>query len=76
MFNVSGSLDGEDEACYFLTRAGGGTILGGYYQKGNWRSQVDPNLAMRIMKRATELFPQLTSGKDIEHLNIINILWV
>lgn len=50
---------------------GGGTILGGCYQKGNWDSQVDPNLATRIMQRAVDLCPALTGGKGIEHLSII-----
>ncbi|RMZ85836.1 hypothetical protein DV737_g428, partial [Chaetothyriales sp. CBS 132003] len=72
MIGVSGTDDGDDEACYIMTRAaGGGTVLGGSYQKGNWESQVDPNLAIRIMKRAVKLCPQLTGGKDIEHLDII-----
>lgn len=50
---------------------GGGTILGGSYQKGSWESQFDPNLANRIMKRAVDLCPALTGGKGIEHLSII-----
>lgn len=50
---------------------GGGTLLGGSYQKGNWDSQIDPNLAIRIMKRAVELCPALTGGKGIEHLSVI-----
>lgn len=55
-----------------MTRAaGGGTILGGCYQKGNWESQPDPNLAIRIMKRCVEMCPELTGGKGIEHLDII-----
>ena len=55
-----------------MTRAaGGGTVLGGSTQKGNWESQVDPNLAIRIMKRCVDLCPQLTCGKGIEHLDII-----
>ena len=54
-----------------LSCIGGGTLLGGSYQKGNWDSQVDPNLANRIMKRAVELSPALTGGKGIEHLSII-----
>lgn len=34
MFAVSGTDDGSDEACYIMSRAaGGGTILGGCYQK-------------------------------------------
>ncbi|KIV91649.1 hypothetical protein PV10_06165 [Exophiala mesophila] len=72
MLDISGTDDGDDEACYIMTRAaGGGTILGGSYQKGNWESQVDPNLAIRIMKRAVELCPSLTGGKGIEHLDVI-----
>ena len=72
MLDVSGTDDGNDEACYVMTRAaGGGTVLGGSYQKGNWESQPDPNLAVRIMKRAVKLCPALTDGKGIEHLSII-----
>lgn len=50
---------------------GGGTLLGGSYQRGNWDSQLDPSLAVRIMKRAVDLCPALTGGKGIEHLDII-----
>jgi D-amino-acid oxidase len=72
MVDISGTDDGDDEACYVMTRAaGGGTILGGSYQKGSWDSQIDPSLAARIMKRAVELCPQLTGGKGIEHLDIV-----
>lgn len=72
MLDVSGTDDGDEEACYVMTRAaGGGTILGGSYQKGNWESQPDPNLAIRIMKRAVKMCPALTGGKDIEHLDIV-----
>lgn len=72
MIDISGTDDGDSEACYVMTRAvGGGTVLGGSYQKGNWESQVDPNLAVRIMKRAVEACPALTGGKGIEHLDII-----
>jgi D-amino-acid oxidase len=55
-----------------LNLIGGGTLLGGCTQLGNWDSQVDPNLANRIMKRAIDLCPALTDGKGIEHLSIIN----
>lgn len=72
MVDISGTDDGEGEACYVMTRAaGGGTILGGSYHKGNWESQVDPNLAVRIMKRAVKVCPALTGGKGIEHLDIV-----
>lgn len=72
MFSISGSDDGQDELTYIMMRAaGGGTVLGGSYQKGNWESQFDPNLAIRIMKRAVDLCPKLTNGRGIEHLEII-----
>lgn len=72
MTGLSGTDDGSEEACYIMTRAaGGGTILGGCYQKDRWESQPDPNLAIRIMKRAVEVCPQLTGGKGIEHLDVI-----
>ena len=72
MLDISGTDDGDNEACYVMTRAvGGGTILGGSYQKGDWQSQIDPNLAIRIMKRAVAMCPELTGGKGIEHLDVI-----
>lgn len=72
MMDISGTDDGDEEACYVMTRAaGGGTILGGSYQLGNWESQVDPSMAVRIMKRAVKLCPALTAGKDIDHLDIV-----
>ena len=72
MFSVSGTDDADDEVCYIMKRAaGGGTVLGGCYQKGNWESQFDPNLATRIMKRCVELCPKLTDGRGIEHLDVI-----
>ena len=72
MYIFSGHDDGEDEVTYIMMRAaGGGTILGGSYQKGNWESQPDPNLAMRIMTRAVKLCPQLTSGAGVEGLDIV-----
>ena len=72
MYSISGTDDGGDEVCYIMTRAaGGGTVLGGCYQKGNWESQPDPSLAIRIMKRAVDLCPKLTDGKGIEHLDVI-----
>lgn len=72
MCGTSGTDDGPDEACYIMTRAaGGGTILGGCYQKGNWESQPDPSLAIRIMQRCVDICPELTGGKGIEHLDII-----
>ena len=72
MYSISGTDDGSDEVMYIMTRAaGGGTVLGGCYQKGNWESQHDPSLAIRIMKRCVEMCPKLTDGKGIEHLDVI-----
>ncbi|KAI6797003.1 FAD dependent oxidoreductase [Hortaea werneckii] len=73
MASVSGTDDGPDEATYLMHRAaGGGCVLGGCLQKDNWESQPDPNLAVRIMKRAIELCPALVpEGKGIEALSVI-----
>jgi len=72
MLTISGTDDGDDECCYIMKRAaGGGTILGGTYQKGSWESQPDPTTALRIMKRAVEICPALTAGKGIEALSVI-----
>ncbi|KAF1971319.1 D-amino acid oxidase-like protein [Bimuria novae-zelandiae CBS 107.79] len=72
MLFISGTDDGENDACYMMTRAaGGGTILGGTTQSGNWESQPDPNTASLIMKRAVSLAPELTGGKGFEHLDVI-----
>ena len=70
--DFSGTDDGEDEACYMMTRAaGGGTILGGCYQKGNWNSEVDQGLARRIMERAVKACPEMTGGKGMEGLDVV-----
>ncbi|KAI1458021.1 FAD dependent oxidoreductase [Annulohypoxylon moriforme] len=72
MVTKSGTDDAADEVCYIMMRAsGGGTILGGTYQKGQWESQPDPNFAMRIMRRAVEMMPELTGGKGVEGLDVI-----
>ncbi|TVY30236.1 D-amino-acid oxidase [Lachnellula hyalina] len=72
MLTISGTDDGDEEVCYIMQRAaGGGTILGGTYQKGNWESQPDPSTALRIMKRAVELCPELTGGKGVEALSVV-----
>lgn len=53
-------------------QAGGGTVLGGSYQKHNWDALPDPNLANRILQRAIRLHPQLVGeGQGIEGLDII-----
>lgn len=69
---VSGTNEGPEETAYFMTRAsGGGTVLGGSYQLGNWESQPDLNLATRIMQRAVDLHPELANGKGVAGLSII-----
>ena len=72
-FSISSTDDGADEAAYCMTRAaGGGTLLGGCIQKGNWESQVDHNLAIRIMTRCVDLCPRLIGGKGgIENLDVV-----
>lgn len=73
-FSVSSSDDGPEEVTYYMNRAaGGGTVLGGCRQKGNWESQPDPNLAVRIMTRCVSANPQLVGGHGgIEKLDIIH----
>lgn len=72
MLTISGTDDGEDELCYIMKRAaGGGTILGGTYQKGNWEPKPCPEQALRIMKRAVQLCPELTKGQGVEALDVI-----
>lgn len=72
MFTVSGTDDGDEEVAYVMQRAaGGGTVLGGTYQKGNSESRVDPDQAVRIMRRAVDLCPRLTGGKGIEALDVV-----
>ncbi|RYO84896.1 hypothetical protein DL764_009262 [Monosporascus ibericus] len=72
MLTTSGTDDGDEEVFYLMMRAaGGGTILGGTYQQGQWESQPDPNIAMRIMRRAVEMMPELSDGKGVQGLDII-----
>lgn len=65
--------DPSSEVAYMMMRAaGGGTILGGCYQKGNWDEKPDMALAERIMKRAIELCPELVGeGQGIEGLDVV-----
>lgn len=73
MMTSSGTDDADDELFYVMTRAaGGGTVLGGSYQKDAWDPLPDPNLATRIMKRAIEAHPGLVrKGEGIEALDIV-----
>ena len=71
---TSGTDAGGDEACYAMERAaGGGTILGGCYQKGNWNPEPDMELAKRIMERCVAVSPQLVKeGEGVESLDVVN----
>ncbi|RYP75637.1 hypothetical protein DL770_007370 [Monosporascus sp. CRB-9-2] len=72
MLTTSGTDDSDEEIFYIMMRAaGGGTILGGTYQQGQWESQPDPNIAMRIMRRAVEMVPELSDGKGVQGLDIV-----
>ena len=60
------------EMCYVMQRAaGGGTLLGGCAQVGNWDPAPDLELAAKIMRRAVELCPELTGGKGVDGLSVI-----
>ena len=61
----------EERPLRLMMWVGGGTILGGCYQVGNWDSQFDPNLANRIMQRALDTCPALTGGKGIEGFSVV-----
>lgn len=73
MYSFSGCDEADDEVLYVMTRpAGGGTVVGGSYQKDNWDPLPDPNLALRILKRAVAQIPSLVAkGQGIEGLHIV-----
>ncbi|KAF5007174.1 hypothetical protein FDECE_6484 [Fusarium decemcellulare] len=72
MMAISGTNDGNSELCYMMMRAdGGGTIIGGSYEVGNWNPEPDPNQAVRIMSRIVELVPELSKGDGIRGLDIV-----
>ncbi|KAI1810109.1 FAD dependent oxidoreductase [Poronia punctata] len=72
MLTKSGTDDAEDEVCYVMTRAaGGGTVLGGTYSKGEWESQPNANQAVRIMRRVIEMMPDITNGRGIDGFDIV-----
>ncbi|KAF3915232.1 hypothetical protein ABW20_dc0109053 [Dactylellina cionopaga] len=71
MYTTS-TIYGEEDMLYMMMRAaGGGTVLGGCYQKGNWSPEIDYNLANRIMKRCVDICPEMADGKGVEGLDII-----
>ncbi|KAF3807318.1 D-amino-acid oxidase [Colletotrichum gloeosporioides] len=72
LYNISGTDDGDAEISYLMMRAsGGGTVLGGTYDKGNWSQEPDMNIAKRIIKRCVALSPQLANEKGVEGVEII-----
>ncbi|CAH0046721.1 unnamed protein product [Clonostachys solani] len=72
MIICSGSADGPGEELYLMQRAaGGGTILGGTYDIGNWDTNPDPNVASRIMSRIVKIRPEIAGGKGITGLSVI-----
>ncbi|KAI9158217.1 dolichyl-P-Man:Man(5)GlcNAc(2)-PP-dolichyl mannosyltransferase [Paramyrothecium foliicola] len=72
MYASSGTDDGPTEILYLMQRAaGGGTILGGTYDIGNWDPVPDPDIAARIMKRVVEAHPTFADGKGVEGLSVI-----
>ncbi|KAJ5146785.1 hypothetical protein N7526_000137 [Penicillium atrosanguineum] len=59
---------------YCMTRAAvrGGTILGGCFQKDNFESSADFNLASQFMKNVVDLCPSIVKpGQGVEGLKII-----
>ncbi|KAM3466621.1 hypothetical protein MY5147_001952 [Beauveria neobassiana] len=72
MLVTSSVDDGSGEVFYMMSRAaGGGTIIGGTYDMGNWESQPCPNIAARIMSRAVRLDPELAKGKGVNGLDVV-----
>ena len=72
MISSSGTEDGPTDVLYLMQRAGGGgTVLGGTYDIGNWESQPDPNIALRIMSRVVKARPEIADGKGIEGLSVV-----
>jgi D-amino-acid oxidase len=72
MTTTSGTDDGPNELLYTMQRAaGGGTILGGTYDMGNWESVPDPNIAVRIMQRVVTAHPEIAQGCGIEGLSVV-----
>ena len=74
MMCSSGTDDEPADVMYLMQRAGGGgTILGGTYDIGNWESVPDPNVALRIMKRIVDARPDITGGGGggVEALSVV-----
>ncbi|CAK7562784.1 MAG: D-amino acid oxidase [Sporothrix epigloea] len=63
----------QTEIFYNMTRAGGGgTVIGGTYQLGNWASEPDLNTAARLLARMAATHPTLrAAGKTAADLDVI-----
>jgi D-amino-acid oxidase len=65
MLMFSETNEGPPEEMYLMTRAcGGGTVLGGTYELGNWDPNPDLNQATRMMKRIVESYPQIANNSQ------------
>lgn len=72
MLSSSGTDDGAQDVMYLMQRAGGGgTILGGTYEVGNWESAPDPDTAQRIMRRIVEARPDIAGGEGVAGLSVV-----
>lgn len=72
MYNISGTDDGPDEVSYVMTRAsGGGTVLGGTYQKGSWDPSPDPETSRKIIERAVALRPTMADGRGPSGIRVV-----
>ncbi|KAK5110940.1 hypothetical protein LTR62_005478 [Meristemomyces frigidus] len=69
---VSGTDDGPEETTYIMMRgAGGGTIIGGCYQRGQTDPTPDPAMGRRILQRAARLCPEMVGGKGVEGFDVV-----
>lgn len=72
MMASSGTEEGIPDNMYLMQRAvGGGTILGGTYDMGNWDPEPDMDIAQRIMQRIVNARPDIAEGKGVEGLSVI-----
>lgn len=72
MLGSSGTDDDAAEMIYLMQRAaGGGTILGGTYDLGNWDPEPDMDIAARIMRRVVEARPEIAGGRGVEGLSVV-----
>lgn len=57
----------DNNTTYVFQRPlGGGVVLGGCRQQGNWDGAVDPEFAKDIMKRCCALAPELGQPEDLK----------